>query len=157
MHSTQMKKIKITGYGGSGVGRITRGYALVDDSDFKSLSKLKWRMTTHGYAVTGRPVIYMHALINKTPKGKVTDHINQNKLDNRKSNLRTTDKSINAINTKLRKTNTSGYKGVSWNKLCSLWEAYIGKNNTRIRLGLFKKLRDAVEARRQAELIYHNG
>src|SRR3990167_164487 len=107
-----MKKIKLT----------QNKYALVDDEDFKELNQSKWLCDSSGYA--GRDVggrknkkrILMHRLLNNTPKGFHTDHINRDKLDNRKENLRTTTCSQNILNSKLSKKNTSGHKGVEWYK-----------------------------------------
>lgn len=60
-------------------------------------------------------------------------------------------------NQRLRKDNTSGHKGVSWDKLNGKWFAYINRDKkTRLRLGLFDNIEDAVEARKQAEIRYHN-
>lgn len=94
-------------------------YALVDDDDFEYISKWKWKYSL-GYAVRSVydsknkkfKCLYMHRVVNKTPDGMITDHINWNKLDNRKSNLRTTDKSVNSVNRALRSDNTSGAVGV---------------------------------------------
>jgi hypothetical protein len=97
----------------------------------------------------------MHRLVTSFPKEKIVDHINRNKLDNRRANLRIADKSINAINSGLRNTNTSGYKGISWSKRGKKWEVYIGKDNIRIRLGLFRKIQEAIQVRKQAEFVYH--
>jgi len=71
-----MKRIKLT----------QEKVALVDDADFEFLNQWKWFYHQTGYAKSCHR--YMHRLINKTPKGFHTDHINRNKLDNRKSNLR---------------------------------------------------------------------
>ncbi len=74
------------------------GFAVVDADNFSILKKYKWNKTKKGYARRTTLVkengefkwktIYMHSFINKTPEGMVTDHINQNRLDNRRSNLR---------------------------------------------------------------------
>jgi hypothetical protein len=82
------------------------------------------------------------------------DHIDRNPLNNRKSNLRFANKSTNAMNTKLRSDNSSGIKGVSWNKEKCLWETYINKNKKRIKLGYFKNTKDAALTRINAELEY---
>ncbi len=151
-----MKKIQLGGHNKvRGEYHIT-GFAIVDDNDFSLLSKYKWHLA-HGYAAThiqGK-VVYMHRLVNKTPIGGVTDHINRNPLDNQKSNLRTVNKSVNSINTGLQANNTSGHKGVSWNKQHNGWETYIWKNRCKIPLGIFKEIKKAVETRRTAEMKYH--
>src|ERR1035437_132783 len=83
------RTIPLTGYKGKGK------FAIVDNEDYEFLNQFNWYMTDNGYAVYRhlangtKRTVRMHRLINKTPKGLVTDHINQDKLDNRKSNLRT--------------------------------------------------------------------
>ena len=62
----------------------------VNSSDYQWLSEFKWYLSTNGYVyatLNGRPIA-MHVLIMKTPKGMHTDHINHDKLDNRRENLR---------------------------------------------------------------------
>ena len=64
---------------------------LVDAEDYPVLSRLNWYVSDTGYAVTDSPVkhIKMHKLlIGPIPPRTVIDHINRNKLDNRKRNLR---------------------------------------------------------------------
>ena len=51
--------------------------------------------------------------------------------------------------------NTSGVKGVSWNKEKGAWDAYIGIHGKRIRLGRYTKFEDAVKVRKQAEEEYY--
>ena len=51
--------------------------------------------------------------------------------------------------------NTSGVKGVSWNKEKEAWETYIGIHGKRIRLGIYTRFEDAVQARKRAEEEYH--
>lgn len=53
------------------------------------------------------------------------------------------------------KNNTSGVKGVSWNKEKEAWDAYIGIHGKRIRLGRYSKFDDAVKARKRAEEEYY--
>lgn len=85
--------------------------ALVDDDDFEYISSFgKWYENDSGYAIkktriNGKNVsLRMHILVNKTPSGLHTDHINNNRLDNRKNNLRTTTAALNAWNKVERKT-----------------------------------------------------
>jgi hypothetical protein len=114
---------------------LTRGkVAIVDDEDFEYLSQWKWHCTNAGYAarrgfwggwVDGKkmngPMILMHRLVNNTPDGFDTDHINRDTLDNRKANLRTATRSENNRNSDPQKRNKSGYKGVL--KRCNRWVA----------------------------------
>lgn len=66
-----------------------KGYTMIDVGDAPLVGKFSWNIN-HGYARTIRKgrIIYMHRLINQTPDKLFTDHINQNKLDNRSGNLR---------------------------------------------------------------------
>lgn len=60
--------------------------------------------------------IYMHKLILNTPQKLQTDHIDRNKLNNQRNNLRTSTPAENQHNSKKSIRNKSGYKGVTWNK-----------------------------------------
>jgi hypothetical protein len=136
--------------------------ALVDAADYEWLNQWNW-WVNEGYAYRqvgqGRTKdsrgqttgIMMHRLIMDTPAGMDTDHINRNRLDNRRSNLRIVDRAQNNYNTGLWANNTSGHKGVSWNKRTKSWRAYIGGVKGRIELGHFKNIEDAIAARLEAE------
>lgn len=104
---------------------------LLDQEDWDKVKDYKWYLSKDGYVRTkikdpkGRTRIKngyvcamcvdvnMHRLIMNTPKGWCTDHINGNKIDNRKSNLRICTTKQNARNRKPHYNNKSGYKGVS--------------------------------------------
>jgi len=88
------------------------------------------------------------------PKGLV-DHINQDKADNRISNLRVCTKSDNAANSKKRKDNTSGYKGVCFNKKLGLWMARVQKDGRVVSTEYFKSASEAAESyRRNAQKAF---
>lgn len=74
------------------------------------------------------------------------DHINGIANDNRIVNLREVSNAQNLQNQKLRKTNTSGYKGVSWRKARGKWEAQICVNSVTITIGLFDTPEEASKA-----------
>jgi len=142
--------------------QLTRGkFAIVDSEDFEFLNQWKWYCNNSGYAVRDivsgkkKKYVFIHRILNNTPEGFITDHINRNSLDNRKINLRTSDKSKNAINSKVRVDNTSGVKGISWSERRKKWRAYITLNHKTTFLGEFSKMEDAILNRKQAELIYH--
>lgn len=74
------------------------------------------------------------------------DHKNLNKADNRITNLRECDDSTNQANCTMRPTNTSGRKGVTWNRKCGKWQAGIKRQGRSVHLGLFVDLDDAAAA-----------
>ena len=84
----------------------------------------------------------------------IVDHINGNRLDNRKSNLRICHKEKNPINCKKYKNNTSGCKGVSWSKRLNKWQVTININKRHIYLGLYSDLEEAITVRKEAEKKY---
>lgn len=89
------------------------GYAIVDVSDAHLADKYKFRKThTTGYASSNESGFLHHNVIGKPKLCLVVDHINRDKLDNRRSNLRFISNSRNIHNRGLLSTNTSGYKGV---------------------------------------------
>jgi hypothetical protein len=108
---------------------------IVDKIHKDKLSKFSWYVSKTGYAVNdSKPRKYMHRLLMDFPKQGV-DHINGNKLDNRLCNLRVCNQSENTANSTKRKTNQSGFKGVSWNKRYEKWEAYLTKDYKHVFLG----------------------
>lgn len=134
--------------------KLTQGkYAIVDDDMFEYLNQWKWSCSSDEYAVRSgrkvgnkRPYIFMHRLILGTKNEYISDHINGNKLDNRKLNLRFATISENNHNRKLNRNNTSGYKGVYWYKSKGYWRAQVRNNGKRILIGYFKTLKEAVKA-----------
>ena len=98
----------------------------------------------------------MHQIILPTKDGFAPEHIHgaKSKNDNRKENLRIATQSQNLMNTRLRKDNTSGVKGVHWRKDTHKWLATIWINKKPISLGCFENFDDAVKARKKAEEKY---
>lgn len=134
-------------------------FAWVDDEDYPLVSQWKWKLNNSGYACRNHwngeryEKMYMHRYLAGTPTGSDTDHINRNKLDNRRENLRVVSRSINNFNTPPAKNNTSGHKGVGYFKPAGLWRAYIKHQShpRRIELGYFKTKDEAIAARQAAE------
>jgi hypothetical protein len=130
---------------------LTKGkVALVDDENFEWLNQWKWCVSINGYAIRRKlksvKCIHMHREIIKTPAGMDTDHINGNRLDNRLINLRICNTPENQHNSKLRKSNTSGYKGVSWHQQNKKWLAQITNNYKNTYLGCFDTPEKAAHA-----------
>jgi hypothetical protein len=82
------------------------------------------------------------------------DHINGCRNDNRIINLRMASNQENCRNQGISKRNTSGYRGVGFNKNNGKWHAYMGLNKKTIHLGFYQKIEDAISARNKAENLY---
>lgn len=85
---------------------------------------------------------------------RLVDHVNHNKKDNRKSNLRIVSYSQNLMNKDKPKKNTSGVTGVCWDKRRNKWRSYITINGKQISLGSYFIFEDAVKARKEGERVY---
>lgn len=85
----------------------------------------------------------------------LVDHIDNNRLNNRIENLRPTTVLFNNWNAKLKKTNTSGAKGVSWVKRTKSWRVQIRVNGKPKHLGLFKDFELAELVAIEARNKYH--
>ena len=81
----------------------------------------------------------------------VVDHINRNKLDNTLGNLRVVSQSINMFNTGTPSHNTSGVKGVSFDKSRNKWKAQIHVDGKNHMIGRYSTFEEACKARRQKE------
>lgn len=82
---------------------------------------------------------------------KEIDHKNRNKSDTRLENLREVTRKQNSENTGLHPSNTSGARGVTWNKKEKKWAAQIKHYGKLYHLGWFRNFGDAVYARREKE------
>jgi hypothetical protein len=120
-------------------------FAMIDDEDFELVSRYVWHISYYGYAISG--IIFMHRLIlGLSVWDTSVDHINGNKLDNHKSNLRKCTVAQNIYNSKICSRNKSGYKGVYWNKEKGKWSAQIKYNRKSMHIGYFKNKNDAALA-----------
>jgi len=135
---------------------------LLDDTDFEVLKNLggKWgicKMRDSFYVQKRFPdnkVKQLHRFLLNAKSGDYVDHINGNPLDNRRDNLRICSNSANLRNGNLRINNTSGYKGVSWDKSRKKWATVIKVKYKSIHLGRYISFEDAVKARKEAEAKY---
>jgi hypothetical protein len=136
------------------------GYAKIDSSMVEKCKPYKWHKGGKGHSGNTDYVINCDGLplhrfvIGEPPKGYTVDHINRDGLDNRVSNLRFATFSQNNMNKGVQKNNSSGYTGVEWHKKSQKWRARIKINRKSIALGEYKKLTDAVKARKEAEIKY---
>lgn len=145
---------------------LTQGQiAIVDDDVYAKLSCFKWSLHGDGYAARGynsnkRIVIVKlhHEVIGKPTEGYEVDHINGDKLDNRKDNLRFVTHQQNMWNRGKLKTNSSfasKYIGVTWRHERNKWRSRITlPNGKRMYLGSFEKEEDAAKAYNDAAKKY---
>lgn len=146
---------------------LTRGKSvIVDVEDYHYLNQWKWQCTKHGYAARSisfqKPdkswsskTVFMHRVIMQTPEGLFTDHADENKLNNRKVNLRICTRSENQYNKLLRADNKSGRKGINWIKKTSMWVVRVQADKKRQIFGYFKDLEEAKIAHSKAVRLLH--
>lgn len=132
---------------------------LFDIEDYDLIKDYCWYIDAKGYVSTkyGEGHIKLHQLIMRDvslPNGYVIDHIDRNKLNNSKSNLRILSFRENVINKDAPKNNTSGIIGVHWSNNNKRWIAQITVNSKKIYLGSFIDKHDAIVARLKAENKY---
>lgn len=124
-------------------------FALVDDDDYEWLSRYAWHSDIKGYAThsykygDSTRTIKMHRLILDLPGVLMVDHINRNKLDNQRANLRPANNQQNQGNTGPRKNKKGKYKGVSWSPSMQMWQAKIRVNGKDKFLGTFLTQKEA--------------
>lgn len=145
---------------GNGIDKIylTKGLvAIVDEDDYSKLIKFIWSTDGKDYAITDKngKQIRMHRFIVNAKYGDYIDHINGNRLDNRKCNLRIcTCQQNNQHRTVFGSNNTSGKIGVGYCKTYNKWRARIKVDKLEKFLGYFDNIEDAIKARKEAEEKY---
>lgn len=135
---------------------------IVDDEDYMEYNNITWSFhKALGVYSSRKTICYLHRLIMNAPKGLVVDHIDGNKLNNQKNNLRICTQGNNSKNQKKPKNNSSGYKGVmldSWavsQNLKKKWIARIKVNRKGINLGRYlTKIEAAIAYNKAAEFYY---
>lgn len=128
---------------------------LIDASDYNSIKNYYWSLNSQGYVISvinGKHKRLHLFLVNK-PNNTDVDHINGNKLDNRRCNLRICSHKENSRNVKVSKNNKIGHLGISITKY-GRYRARIMVDGKEIRLGNYKNIEDAINARKEAELKY---
>lgn len=148
---------------------LSRGlFALVSPDDLDRVSAFRWRASSpdrNGRSYAQRThhtgprsqrktsVVLMHRLILEAPTGVLVDHINGDRLDNRRENLRLTDHRGNARNRGLHRNNTSGFKGVIF--YGGRWYAQIKVDRRNRGLGGYSAPEDAARAYDRAALHHY--
>jgi len=144
--------------------------ATVDDCDYEYLTQWKWQFHRPGNRRTGYASrrekagekcrrIYMHCLVlarsGLMVDGRHVDHVDGNGLNNCRGNLRASTTSQNHANRPGNRNNTSGFKGVSWNRGAGKFEAHITVSRHKLHLRYFDDPRDAARAYNEAALKFY--
>jgi hypothetical protein len=138
-------------------------FATVDDGDYERTNAHKWTAVKYPrsntlYAVKGSRgnCERMHIFILKYQSGELVDHRDGDGLNNQRSNLRKCTHAQNMQNRIVRQSNnTSGFKGVTWDKGHNKWRSMINKDNKRSHLGYFTCLIKAAKAYDRAAKELH--
>lgn len=131
-------------------------YVIVNTSDYEEVRNYRWALryrkkekrigavATH---IKGNKSILPHRLIMKDcPELYVIDHVDRDVLNNTRNNLRFASYVENGRNSRKSSLNTSGYKGVSFDKNKKRFRAYIKIGNQNKSIGRYKTAREAAEA-----------
>jgi len=147
--------------------KLTRGkYAIVDLEDFERLNQYRWYCSQSNYAKRSirnknrkgpkQIEIFMHKVVCPPPKGMVSDHINRNRLDNRKANLRPATWTQNAWNrsspTRAGKTR---YNGIRYYKDTKKWQVRLTIKGRRLSFGCYADEQEAAKAYDAVAKKYH--
>lgn len=135
-------------------------YTLVDDDVFALIGHYKWYLHRGGYCYRNfwnretkkYYIVYLHRFVMNAKHGEEIDHIDRNKLNNRRCNLRFSNRYEQMRNAKY-KVGVSGYTGVTWHTQNGYWTAKIRIHGKRIHLGCFKDPKNASDVYQKALLI----
>lgn len=127
------------------MGKVRVAFALVDDKDFELLNRHRWGFSTKRYAKRGERRngvyrnIYLHHEIIRPPTGLQVDHINQDKLDNQRKNLRIC---TNAENCRNRRSGMKNRRSVFYGIYPQStqphnWQVRVGKDYRHYHCGTF--------------------
>lgn len=161
MTSKASKKKNIYDFGHSDyvIGYATNGGMFkVDREDYSVIRDYCWCINPNGYLVAWdsqtKKLIYLHRLLTKPAPGLVVDHINGDRTDNRRINLRMCSQQNNSRNRNLSSNSSTGVCGIRYYPEMDLWGAYIFVDGKQIYLGSYQNKEDAVNARMEAEDNY---
>lgn len=128
--------------------------AIVDDDDYEAVAGWHWSWSpSKGYACRsvlkkngGSTTLYLHRILVAAPPGAMVDHINRDRLDCRRSNLRFVTWAQNSMNSSLRRDNHAGFKGVIFRRDSGKWRARIYLGGRHRHLGTYATAAEAAAA-----------
>lgn len=143
----------LSGVFGIGYTSNTNKEFYFDLEDYDKIEIYTWREKDKGYietTINGKPT-YLHKLL---VDGKIIDHINRKRYDNRKENLRPCNNFINSVNKTKQSNNTSGIIGVWWDDKNNKWYSVLVEHKKSHFLGRYINKEEAIKKRLLAELKY---
>lgn len=129
-------------------------HAVVDADDAAWAGQWVWRLHPHGYATRQGSDMHRELLGLSARDGMEGDHINRNRLDNRRANLRALPKGKNPQNMSSRAGASSPYRGVDWCKVMKKWRAQIRINGKATYLGCFATEEEAAKVALAARRLH---
>lgn len=136
--------------------------AYIDKEDAHLLEEYKWHLV-NGYVQTEigsrtlgtRKTMRLHRMILSPSPNELVDHEDRNPLNNRRRNLRLSNKSTNGMNRIAQKNSKSGLKGISWSKQKSKWRITCTVNGKQYHLGYAKTIEKALKKYKAKIRSYH--
>jgi nucleoid DNA-binding protein len=137
------------------IGNLKSEVCVIDSEDVEKVKNIKWRIT-HGYCSSRKLGVSIQNIILgvETSFKMVVDHIDGNKLNNKKVNLRYCKFKENLRNKRVQSNNKSGYAGVWFEPSKNWWRSYIKVDGKVINLGYHYLKTEAILAREKAEIEY---
>lgn len=117
----------------------------IDENDYDLIAAHRWRAYDYVVTYANGATVYLHRFLMKPPPGLQADHINRDKLDNRRCNLRVVDRATNTRNRPARRGSPSGIRGVLVAPN-GKFRATSGVNGRTINLGTYATAEDAAHA-----------
>lgn len=139
--------------------KSTNGTDIKVNSDTYVWAKyFTWKVNSDGYAVCGKSPdrnMLMHRVITDCPDNMQVDHINGEKLDNTRENLRIVTAHQNSMNRRINSNSNTGYKGVYWHKRDKKFVVVVKFHGKKYFSGRFNNAEEAHEAymRKSKELF----
>jgi len=152
-------------------GKYGIGYDFKDNSfefdleDYEKINNYCWHKNKRGYIVSStsedeedkKQTIRIHRIIMGVNDPNIeVDHIDRNKCNNKKYNLRLVNRRQNEVNKNLTINNKSGCQGVYFNIKLNKWHSQIYFNKKKTHLGYYESIDDAIIARLKAEIEIEN-